>query len=227
MTAIIIDTDPGVDDAFAISLAHRSPAIELLGLTTVFGNVSVNQASDNAAVLVEKLDANYPIAQGASRPLVQAPHAYPDFVHGKNGFGDIDYTVPQYNTTPQDAADFIIDTLRERPGEVTLAPIGPLSNIATALQREPRIAEWAKEVVLMGGTARQAGNVSPVAEANIWNDPHAAQAVFTAPWSITMIGLDVTQQIVMSRQATRHLASDEPRILEGGVRKFLNFRIHS
>ncbi len=210
--AIIIDTDPGIDDAFAIALAHYSPAIEILGLTTVFGNVSVAQSTDNAAALNALLGSDYPIAAGCGLPLQQAPNDFPDFVHGHNGFGDVDYTVPPYTAQPVDAADFIIETLRARPGEVTLVPIGPLSNIAMALHREPRVAQWAKGVVLMGGAGTVGGNVSPVAEANIWNDAAAAQKVFEASWEIVMVGLDVTHRVVMPRTAAQALAESSPKV---------------
>ncbi|NVK29802.1 MAG: nucleoside hydrolase [Gammaproteobacteria bacterium] len=198
MTPIIIDTDPGVDDAFAIIYAERHPNLHIVGLTTVFGNVSVTQSTDNAAYLREQLDASFDIARGAAMPWVKPHGGYPDFVHGEKGFGRFEATIPSYETHALSAANYIIEKSHEYAGELVLVPLGPLTNIANALRLDPSLPERIKRVVLMGGAARTPGNVSPVAEANIWGDPHAAHAVFAAPWQVVMIGLDVTHQVVMS-----------------------------
>ena len=211
---MIIDTDPGVDDALAIAFAALHPEIELLGLTTVYGNVSVDQATQNAGYLLDLLDQKQvPVAKGEATPSVQTPHNFPDFVHGKNGFGDIDVAYPaDFKPVDEHAADFIVRMINENPGEIILVPIGPLANIGLALKKDPSIAHKVKQVVIMGGAAHVAGNVSPAAEANIWNDPHAAQAVFEAPWPIVMVGLDVTYQTIMPNEPMERIAAAAPKV---------------
>ena len=212
-TAIIIDTDPGVDDALALLLAAYSPELELLGMTTIFGNVSLEQATLNAGFLASLMPYHVPVAVGSKYPLVNPLHGYPDFVHGKNGFGDIAINYPANFAPVQEcAAQFIVDQINARPGEVTLVPVGPLTNIALALRLDPSIAKKVKEVVIMGGAVRRGGNVSPAAEANIWNDPHAAQVVFSADWPIVMVGLDVTHQTIMPETRMEALRKHSPKV---------------
>ena len=194
---VIIDTDPGIDDAMAIFFAMSSPELEVLGLTTTFGNVSVNQATTNALNLVEMAGREIPVARGVSVPMVQAPLPFPDFVHGVDGFGNVNLPPPEGKAIELSAAEFIVKTILENPHEVTLIAVGPLGNLAAALAIEPRIATLAKKVVIMGGTILETGNVSPVAEANIYSDPHAADLVFSADWRVHMIGLDVTHKVTM------------------------------
>jgi len=195
---IIIDTDPGIDDAMAILAALHSPELEVMGLTTVFGNTTVDLCSLNALRLVE-LEGNdhVPVAQGCGQPLVHDLNSFSAGVHGKDGLGNTNLPLSHGKLDPRHAAQFIIDTVMANPHEVILAPIGPLTNIAMAYRLEPRIAPLVKEVVLMGGCAFALGNISAVAEANIYHDPHAAEVVFAAPWKVTMVGLDVTTKIVM------------------------------
>lgn len=196
---LIIDTDPGVDDAFAIYLALKSPAFQLLGLTTVFGNGPVEQCTDNALRLLQSFGASHvPVARGCATPLFHAPLPFADFVHGKNGLGDVD--LPSFNQSPVNhhAAEFIIKKAYEYEGELCICAIAPLSNLALALQWDPSIAYKIKKVVVMGGAIRVGGNVSPMAEANIMGDVHAADKVFTAPWPVTLVGLDVTHQVQLT-----------------------------
>ena len=195
---IIIDTDPGIDDAMAILAALHAPELKVLGLTTVFGNTEVELCSLNALRLVE-LEGNdhIPVAQGCGQPIVHDIISFSAGVHGKDGFGNTNLPLPHGKLDPRHAAQFIIDTVKANPHEVILAPLGPLTNIAMAYRLEPRIAPLVKEVVLMGGCAFALGNISAVAEANIYHDPHAAEVVFAAPWKVTMVGLDVTTKIVM------------------------------
>ncbi len=196
---IIIDTDPGVDDAMAILFALTSPELDVVGLTTVFGNVHTDLATQNALRLVELAGrADIPVAHGAARPLVVALDQVADFVHGSDGLGNTNPPPPKGRPIDMPAAQFIVETVMANPGEITLVPVGPLTNIALALALEPRLVETVAEVVLMGGAATVNGNVNPAAEANIINDPHAADAVFTAGWPVTMVGLDVTMQTVMT-----------------------------
>lgn len=200
---VIIDTDPGIDDAMAILLAHLAPNIELIGLTTIFGNISVEQATINALYLVEKMEVNIPVAQGEARPLEKERRPFPDYVHGKNGFGNIDLDEPTGRPCQQHAAEYLIDQIMSDPGEITVVAIGPLTNLAMAAQQQPLITKNIKELVLMGGAATVNGNVNPVAEANIFSDPQAADIVFTSPWPKTMVGLDVTEKVIMDEAYLR------------------------
>jgi inosine-uridine nucleoside N-ribohydrolase len=194
MSRMIIDTDPGIDDAMAIHLAFAHPAIEVLGLTTVFGNVDVDRATRNALSLVEMAYARCPVARGAAAPLVRPAEPPGHSVHGQEGFGDLPAPRPTLSPDPRDAAGLIIDTVRTHPREVTLVAIGPLTNLALALRRDPAIANKVAGVVVMGGAIECPGNVTRWAEANIWHDPHAAAEVLAAPWQVTLVGLDVTER---------------------------------
>ena len=196
---IIIDTDPGIDDAMAILAAFHSPELEVLGLTAVFGNADVDTCAQNALRLVE-LEGNdhIPVAKGCGKPLILPADSLGTLVHGKDGFGNTNPPPPRGRLDPRHAAQFIINTVMAHPHEVTLMPLGPLTNIALACILEPGIIPLVSEVVLMGGVAFALGNISPVAEANIFHDPHAAEVVFAAPWKVTMIGLDVTMKIIMT-----------------------------
>ncbi|MDN3919568.1 nucleoside hydrolase [Roseateles violae] len=197
---IIIDTDPGQDDAIAILLALASPELELLGITTVAGNVPLALTSRNARIVLELADRrDVPVFAGAERPL-QRPLVTAEFVHGKTGLDGADLPEPTLALTDGHAVDFIVDTLMQRePGTVTLCPLGPLSNIALALQREPRIAARIKQIVLMGGGCFEGGNITPAAEFNFYVDPQAADLVFRSGVPITMAPLDVTHQALTTR----------------------------
>lgn len=196
---ILIDTDPGVDDSMAILFAFASPEVQVEGLTTVFGNVAVDLTTQNALRLVELAGRpDVPVAMGAEKPLLRPFTGQGWVVHGRNGLGEAEFPEPRGKPDTRRAAQFIIDTIMANPGEITLVPLGPLTNIALAVATEPQIAQNVRDVVLMGGAANVAGNASPVAEANIRNDPEAAHIVFHAGWPLTMVGLDVTQKSVMS-----------------------------
>lgn len=197
---IIIDTDPGVDDAMAIFFALKSPELEVIGLTTVFGNVHTDLATTNALRLLEIANrTDIPVAKGADNPLARPYGGAVPFVHGDDGQGNVHLPPPKGKAIDQTAAEFIVEQIMRHPGEVTLIPVGPLTNIALALRLEPRIAENVKEVVLMGGNALAPGNATPAAEANIHNDPEAADVVFGAAWKVTMVGLDVTHRVNMTK----------------------------
>lgn len=195
---VIIDTDPGIDDAMAILLAFASPEIEVVGLTTIFGNVQTHLATQNALRLVEFAGLPHvPVAQGAEQPLVIAYNQAPEIVHGADGLGNTHQPPPHGQSVAQSAAQFMVEMVMANPGEITLVPVGPLTNLALALKLEPRMVSHVAEVVVMGGAATVNGNVNPAAEANIWHDPHAADKVFTAGWPVTMVGLDVTMSTQM------------------------------
>ncbi len=217
MKKIIIDTDPGIDDAMAIHLAFAHPDLQVVGLTSVFGNVHTTTATRNALRLVEMARAECPVAHGAEAPLAQPLHPPADFVHGAEGFGDIPAATPSGRPYPRNAAEFIVDEINAQPGEITLCPVGPLTNIALALRLDPSIATKVRDVVIMGGAAETPGNVTDWAEANIWNDPHAAAEVFAADWPIAMIGLDVTEKSRCTPEDFAELSVQAPDI--GG---FLN-----
>ncbi|WP_425641363.1 nucleoside hydrolase [Marinomonas gallaica] len=209
---IIIDTDPGIDDAMAIFFAFQAKELDVLGLTTTYGNVPVDIATKNALILTEIAGVDVPVVGGVSIPSVIASRPFPDFVHGADGFGNIDYPAPTKTASDQTAAEFIVEQVRKYPGEVTIVALAPLGNLAKALELDPEIANLVDEVVLMGGTAVEYGNVSPVAEANIINDPHAADKVFTAPWQVTMVGLDVTHQVLLDNTILERIKAQNPEL---------------
>jgi inosine-uridine nucleoside N-ribohydrolase len=227
---VLIDTDPGIDDAMAILFALNSPELEVVGLSAIFGNVHTELATANALRLLEFAGkAHIPVAQGAARPLHLPLDGVADFVHGANGFGEVDLPAPVARAVEQSAAHFIVETVMSHPGEITLVPLGPLTNLALALALEPRIAHQVAGVVLMGGAATVNGNVNPAAEANIINDPHAADRVFTAGWPVTMVGLDVTMATVMDQDYIASLATSRTGALINDICRFyLDFhhRLH-
>ena len=210
MHKVIFDTDPGVDDAMALLFLHRHPEIDLVGITTVFGNASIETTTRNALFLKQQWDIAAPVAKGAnitfdpSRPHVD----WPTFIHGDDGLGNIG--VPEVIDMPLDprpAHQFIIDTVRAHPGEVTLVAVGRMTNLALALRQDPEIVSLVKNVVIMGGAFDVPGNVTPAAEANIHGDPDAADLVMTASWTVAMIGLDVTTRTVMTRNMLAEMAA--------------------
>lgn len=205
---ILFDTDPGVDDSMAILLAFNSPEIRVEGFSTVFGNTEVEVTTQNAVRLRELGNhSELPVAMGAGKPLTRPFKGTGWMVHGRNGLGGVDYPEPQGKPESRRGAQLIIDTVMASPGEITLVPLGPLTNVALAVSLEPRIAQNVREVVLMGGAATVPGNVSSVAEANIQNDPEAARIVFHAGWPVTMVGLDVTTKSLMTQEYMDHLKS--------------------
>lgn len=215
-TPIIFDTDPGVDDAQAIAIALAHPDIDLLGLTTTYGNVEIATATHNALLLAELAGQQIPVAQGAAAPLVKTKHPAPAHIHGDNGLGNFelaDATI-RGHAVGQSAGQFIVDQVNARPGEITLVAVGPLGNLAAALQLDPTITEKVKHVVVMGGSVKEGGNVTPVAEANMFNDPHAAARVLTAGWPLTMVGLDATHRCVLSPSHMEKIAAGQGRLGE-------------
>ncbi|UJW75864.1 nucleoside hydrolase [Rhizobium sp. SL42] len=205
---IIIDTDPGQDDAAALMLAFASPAeLEVLGVTTVAGNVPLSWTSRNARIVCELCGRpDVAVFAGADRPmqrkLVTAEH-----VHGKTGLDGADLPEPTMPLQEQHAVDFIIETLRrEEPGTVTLCTLGALTNIGLALQKAPDIAPRVRELVMMGGGFFEGGNITPAAEFNIYVDPHAAAAVLAAGIPVVMMPLDVTHQLLTRKTRVARIA---------------------
>jgi purine nucleosidase len=187
---VIIDTDPGTDDAIAILLALNSPELDVRALTVVPGNVTAEQGLKNALTLASLANrCDIPVAGGAQHPLFQKTITA-EFWHGKNGLADVPTPPTKCKADPRFAADLIIQLVHQNPHAITLLPIGPLTNIALAIEKDPSIVPLVKEVILMGGSI-SGGNVNASAEANIYGDPEAAQVVFQAGWPLTMVGLDV------------------------------------
>lgn len=221
MRDIILDTDIGVDDAFALAYAARTQ--RLLGITTVFGNVTVDQAVKNARLFCQKMAVDAPIYRGCSRPLALAPTAPAAQVHGADGLGGV-FANP-FSGEAENAVEFIIRSVNARPGEITLLAIGPLTNIASALNQAPEIVSKVKELVIMGGafgTDGHAGNVTPFSEFNIWKDPHAADQVLSSALPIVLVPLDVTHQVLVDGEAIRAL---QQPVLEAISRSYLDYSL--
>jgi inosine-uridine nucleoside N-ribohydrolase len=195
---VIFDTDPGVDDAMALYFALAHPGIKVLGITTTFGNVTVAQAALNALYLCTLAGHNIPVTRGVAAPLHKAAEPPPAHIHGADGLGNLAQRVPvKQALDPRSSAQFIVAMARQHPGDITLVAVGPLGNLHLALALEPQLPRLLRDVILMGGAVQEPGNVSPVAEANIYNDPHAAAAVFSAGFKLTMVGLDVTHRVIL------------------------------
>ncbi len=230
MRKVIFDTDPGVDDAVALALLVAHPALELIGVTTVLGNADIETVTRNALFLKDQLGFQAPVAQGSGVTLLGKHGAHARHVHGENALGDI--AIPQAPSSRLDGRRghrMIIDLIRAHPGEVTIIAVGPLTNLARALDKDPEIARLVQNVIVMGGAFGchgHTGNVSPVAEANIAGDPDAADAVFTAHWPVTIVGLDVTQQVVMDAallDSIRDAGGATGRLLHAITRSYLGF----
>ena len=205
---IVIDTDPGVDDSLAIFVALNSPELEVLGLTTIFGNAVTTTCTENALRLLEIAErTDIPVAEGAHIPLNGNFRGAATFVHGDNGQGNAELPLPTTKSLEIDAVAFLKETIETHPNEITLVPVGPLTNIANLLTQHPGVDKKIKEIVLMGGNAQTPGNATPTAEANILNDPEAADIVFSAQCEITMVGLDVTNNVFMSEEQVNTLGS--------------------
>ena len=194
---IIIDTDPGQDDAAAIMLALGSPELDILGITTVAGNVPLALTSRNARIVLEFCArTDIKVYAGAERPVAR-PLITAEHVHGKTGLDGPELHEPEMPLQEQHAVDFIIETLKREPaGTVTLCTLGPLTNIATALARAPEIAGRVRELVMMGGGFFEGGNITPAAEFNIYVDPEAAAAVLGSGIPVVMMPLDVTHKVL-------------------------------
>lgn len=198
---LILDCDPGQDDAVALFLAMSSPdELDILGITTVAGNVPLELTQRNARMMCDIAGGtDLPVYAGCSRPMQREPITA-EAIHGNTGIDGVDVFEPKTQLQDQHAVDFIVDTLLAADADsVTLVPTGPLTNIGTAIQREPSILSGIKEIVLMGGAMRESGNRSPSAEFNILSDPHAADIVFKCGRPITAMGLDVSHQVLSTR----------------------------
>ena len=206
---VIFDTDPGIDDAMALLYLHACDNMELLGITTIFGNASIENCTSNALFLCEQFGVTAPVYRGADRLLTgKKPENYPDFVHGINGLADIDVRASQKLVEDQDASGFLVESANANPNEITILAVARLTNIALAINKDPNFASRVKEIIFMGGAASCEGNVTTWAEANIIGDPEAASAVFNSGIPLVMVGLDVTLLTRMSNDFLDSLTSD-------------------
>lgn len=187
----LIDTDTASDDAVALIMALRHPGIEVVAITVVAGNIEIDKGVRNALFTVEMCDSNVPVYRGASRPLRREP-VYAHRVHGQDGFGDMNYPPPKSVQAEGFGPDVIVDTIQANPGLV-LVTLGPLTNIALALEKEPAIASQVSRCVIMGGVACTVGNITPAAEFNVWVDPEAAKTVLHSGLPIEMVGWELSR----------------------------------
>jgi len=212
---IIIDTDPGTDDALALMLALNSPELDVRAVTVVPGNVTAAMGLENALRMISLANrCDIPVAGGAQHPLFQKLITA-EFWHGKNGLGNVELPASKCKVDPRFGPDLIIQLVHASPHEITLVPVGPLTNIALAVEKDPSIVPLVKEVILMGGSI-SGGNVTAAAEFNIYNDPEAAQIVFQAGWPLTMVGLEVGDKALFT-----HKYLDELGQTRGPVNDFI------
>lgn len=213
MHKLLVDCDAGIDDTIALLYAALLDDVELVGVTSVWGNVDVGLATRNAlhTLAMVGLDA-VPVARGAAGPLNGDPAGFAYHVHGADGQGNAGPAAVAGAPVPGSAAELIVRTVRAHPGEVDLVAVGPLTNLALALGLDPELPALVRHVSVMGGAALAPGNVTPAAEANVWHDPEAAHAVFAAPWNLTMVPLDVTMRVLLTEDDRARLAASQAGI---------------
>ena len=222
MSKVLIDCDPGHDDATAILYAARH--LELVGVTTVYGNQSVDKTTANALSLMALLGLDVPVARGCEQPLNHS-FSHGGDVHGKTGIDGADLPPPARDPVDMHAVDFIIEMASRYREELVLCPIGPFTNVALALRKEPRLTKWLRAISVMGGTT-QGGNTTPVAEFNIWSDPEAADIVYRAGVPMWMVGLNVTRQVGITKQDIARLqAGGSVARVYGGLFSFFRQRL--
>lgn len=192
---VILDVDIGIDDAFALLFAHYSPAIDLVGITTLFGNTTRDKSARNGLYIKERFGIEADVYRGAASAFHHRLGPPPAFVHGEDGLGDTEDINPTIRAADLSAPDFIARTIMANPREITVITVGPLTNLMLARMLEPGIVGRVREIIVMGGAigfAGELGNATTVGEANAWNDAHAMDSLFRFPWPVTMVGLDVT-----------------------------------
>jgi len=226
MKKIWIDTDPGVDDTLAIAMLLESPEIEIIGLSTIFGNVTVDLTTRNAKLLLEAAGkTDIPLVRGAAYPLCVPLDTSP-FVHGENGLGNMPLPQSVMVEQPVSAPQAIINAILSNPHKITLFLIGPLTNIAIAYLLEPRITQLVKDVIIMGGAVHCPGNITPAAEANFFHDPHAAQITVTAGWPIALAGLDVCNKAMVPNELIERICTAQKPLapyIHGALPFYQNF----
>jgi purine nucleosidase len=219
---MILVVDTGIDDALALALAVRHPRIQLEAVVTTWGNIGLDLVNDNTLRTLDWLGAtDVPVVAGADGPLV-GPAINAGHFHGLDGLGGARLPPPT-RAVLQDGVAYLIARLLAEPGELSLVCTGPFTNLALAVQQEPRVVDCVSEVVVMGGTVQLPGNVTPVAEFNVYADPQAAAMVFDQGWSVTMVGLDVTQRVVLGADEVQRLAgaSSTEALLTREVTRYL------
>ncbi len=214
---VIIDTDPGVDDAFALLLAMRSPELNIRAITAVAGNVPLSLTLPNALRMVEIAGrTDIPVASGAASPLIRRP-VTATAAHGENGLAGVEFPAPTIQPVKEPAADLIARLVRENAGDITLVGLGPLTNVALALRQDPEIGGMIRKIVLMGGSL-SGGNVTPAAEFNFYVDPEAASIVFDSGVPITMVGLDVTRKVELTEDHIRRLDAGKGQVSQAAAK---------
>lgn len=224
---VIVDTDTGIDDAMGCALALRSPELDVIAFTSVFGNVSVELTTENTAFLMEMFGRpDIPLAKGAGRALVGSP-TYSPFVHGDDGVGNAGFDkATVVKPVKQSAAELTVELAREHPCEITYIALGPLTNLALALAIDPDLPKYLPRVVWMGGAAFVPGNVTPVAEADAWHDPESAQMILQqAGWQVDMVGLDVTDDTLLDETDLVRLqqGSDQSKYIAAMMPFYMHF----
>ena len=201
MNKVIFDTDPGIDDAMALLFLHKAPGIEIVGITSSFGNSTIEATTRNCLHLCDIFGIDAPVARGTALPLNGEEGSTAHHVHGENALGDVPLPAePRSKPHALPADEFIVDMVRRHPHEITIVAVARMTNLALAVRRDPGIVPLVKQVIVMGGAFGfhgHSGNVSPVAEANIIGDPLAADEIFGADWPVVIVGLDVTQKTIM------------------------------
>jgi purine nucleosidase len=215
MKSVIFDTDIGIDDAMALLFAHYATDISIRAITTKYGNASVKDTTRNALLVKEMFAISAPVYQGASEPIsIRLGKGYPSQIHGKNGLGDIQFDEPRLQTETWTAARALVEISKEDGEKISIIAVGGLTNIAAAIALDPTFPSRVGELIVMGGAFgynQHAGNVSPVAEANIASDPLAADIVFTSDIPTVIVGLDVTQEVIMDSLFIQSLANKAGR----------------
>ncbi|XP_024024622.1 probable uridine nucleosidase 2 [Morus notabilis] len=213
---IIIDTDPGIDDTMAIFVALRSPEVEVIGLTTIFGNVYTTLATRNALHLLENAGrTDIPVAEGSHVTITNGTKLrIADFVHGVDGLGNQNFPPPKGKPIQQSAPAFLVEQASLYPGQLTVVALGPLTNIALAIQLDPAFAKNVGQIVVLGGAFFVNGNVNPAAEANIFGDPDAADIVFTSGADVLAVGINVTHQVILTDADRAVLASSNGKFAQ-------------
>lgn len=222
---VIIDADPGIDDTAAILMALASDRLQVEAITTVFGNASVEQCTLNTLRILEAAGrADIPVYQGVGRTLTYREPFYSPHIHGDDGIGNIDWQMPTTRAQERHAVPEIIDRVLASPGEITLMAIGRQTNVALAVSIEPRFAESVAEIVVMGGSIHEPGNISPLATANIGGDPEAADVVYLSGARVTQVGLDVVNKFEVSGEQQQRVwdaGTPATKMLEAATR-FIN-----
>ncbi|KAL9225772.1 hypothetical protein vseg_001659 [Gypsophila vaccaria] len=209
---LIIDTDPGIDDSMTILMAFQSQEVDIIGLTTIFGNVTTRDATRNALLLCEIAGRpDVPVAEGSHEPLKGGEPRVADFVHGSDGLGNIDLPPPNMKKSSKSGAEFLVDKVSEYPGEVSILALGPLTNLALAIKRDSSFSSKVKRIVVLGGAFFSLGNVNPAAEANIYGDPEAADVVFTSGANIVVVGINITTQVKFTDEDLQELRESKGR----------------